>query len=61
MLEKVICEERMEDRCCYSVFIIVCHNTQVREENLETRGDVAQVEAIYNTDRVPRVCSQTQC
>ena len=51
----------MEDRCCYSVFIIVYHNTQVREENLETRGDVAQVEAIYNTDRVPRVCSQTQC
>ena len=61
MLEKVICEESMEDRCCYSVFIIVCHNTQVREENLETRGDVALVEAIYYTKRLARVCSQIQC
>ena len=51
----------MEDRCCYSVFIIVCHNTQVREENLETRGDVAQVEAIYYTGRLARVFSQIQC
>ena len=50
----------MEDRCCYSVFIIVCHNTQVREENLETRGDMAQVEAIYNTDRLPGACSKIQ-
>ena len=50
----------MEDRCCYSVFIIVYHNTQVREENLETRGDVAQVEAIYNTDSLQGVCGRIQ-
>lgn len=50
----------MEDRCCYSVFIIVYHNTQVREENLETRGDVAQVEAIYNTDSLQSVCGRNQ-
>ena len=50
----------MEDRCCYSVFIIVYHNTQVREENLETRGDMAQVEAIYNTESLQGECGRNQ-